>query len=48
MLAGREMVLQVTDSKGNYQKARYSLAGSSAAIGKVMDECAIDKAEIKK
>jgi hypothetical protein len=43
MLAGREILLEVTDYRGVVRRARYSLAGSPAAIGKVMDECAIEK-----
>jgi len=46
LLSGDELLLEVTDFRGTPHQSKYSLKGSSTAIGKVLDACGIAREEV--
>jgi hypothetical protein len=45
LMSGNQFLLEVTDFRGTPHKSKYSLAGSTESIGKVLDACAIARTE---
>lgn len=46
MLAGNLLLLEVKDFRGTPHKSKYSLAGATNTIGKVLDSCGIGRKEV--
>jgi hypothetical protein len=45
LMSGNQLLLEVTDFRGTPNKSKYSLSGSTKAIGKVLDACGIKRKE---